>query len=40
MLKTAAKLIRQARPGQPGQEFSLMDDITTLGRAMTCQVVI
>jgi hypothetical protein len=40
MVKNAAKLIRQARPGQPGQEFLLVDDVTTLGRALSCQVVI
>jgi DNA-binding response OmpR family regulator len=40
MLGNVAKLIRAAKPGQPGQEFLLVDDVTTLGRALTCQIVI
>jgi hypothetical protein len=37
---TEAKLIRAGGAGQPGAEISLVDDVTTLGRAATCQVVI
>jgi DNA-binding response OmpR family regulator len=40
MVENVAKLIRQAGPGQPGLEFLLTDDVTTLGRAAGCQVVI
>jgi DNA-binding response OmpR family regulator len=40
MAENVAKLIRQARPGQPRQEILLTDDVTTLGRASSCQVVI
>jgi hypothetical protein len=35
-----AKLIVQASPGKVGREIPLLGDVITLGRAVTCQVVI
>jgi pSer/pThr/pTyr-binding forkhead associated (FHA) protein len=40
MTDNVAKLIRQGKPGQSGVEILLTDDVTTLGRAASCQVVI
>jgi len=36
----AAKLIRRGGPGPATQEIVLADDVTTLGRANSCQVVL
>ena len=35
-----AKLIRHGKAGQPTAEIQLNDDVTTLGRAASCQIVI
>ncbi len=40
MIDCVAKLIRPGRPGQIGAEILLAEDVTTLGRAASCQVVI
>jgi hypothetical protein len=40
MTDNVAKLIVREGMGRAGQEFVLMDDVTTLGRAASCQVVI
>lgn len=39
-MDNVAKLIVQEGLGRIGQEFLLRDDVTTLGRAISCQVVI
>jgi hypothetical protein len=40
MADNIAKLIRRGAADQAGREISLTDDVTTLGRAVSCQVVI
>jgi len=40
MADQVAKLIRWGRTAQTGEEILLTDDVTTFGRAATCQVVI
>jgi hypothetical protein len=40
MINTAAKLIKRGGAGPIGQEIVLADDVTTLGRAAGCQVVL
>lgn len=40
MSETAAKLIRRGGLGPFGEEIALADDVTTLGRAVSCQIVI
>ena len=40
MTDPVAKLIRRGGPGLLNQEILLTDDVTTLGRAISCQVVI
>lgn len=40
MSYTIARLVVRAGMGREGQEILLVDDVTTLGRAATCQVVI
>ncbi len=40
MIDCVAKLIRPGRPDQTGTEILLTEDVTTLGRAASCQVVI
>ncbi len=40
MTDNVAKLIRRSGPGSANEEISLTEDVSTLGRAASCQVII